>query len=228
MSKIDGVDMGVYEYFVQQRSCTKWVGPSVTDFLTPSFVPPVITLTIPAGVLLNPFNIPDYQEDVAQDVSIFGYNKVCNTDCCCFELEPYWNTEGELQALYTGDPCANVSYDCPEGCSGGCNTIQFSWIKGIGFLKQSINFENTVDSDIDLIPNPNNGTFKFNISNDEIGDLNIKIVDMTGQTIYNNIIRKSNNLFSINIALEVSTSEYFAIITINNKFAGYQKIVITK
>lgn len=220
------------EYILEERSCRKYIGPPFELLIQPTFVPQD-TIEIPVSQLVNPLEIPGFTppgDDIVR-LPNYGMTVVCNTECCCFILEDYWDQNDNLTALHATEPCDNNPPDnCPEDCSGGCSQLMFSWYEdhGMFLMKQPEGLENyAFSNEISISPNPNEGTFDCMIKSEETGQIEIGIKDVTGKTIKNLRSTKEATIFEKKFKIDnLSKGTYYLYVLINGSHAGYQKLII--
>jgi hypothetical protein len=217
---------------IQQQSCTKWIGPSLevnNNIIFKELIMPVASIHN-----FNPINFPDYQlGDQNVSIKVVSFVKVCNSSCCCYELESYWNRTDEdhpyLVTLYNGTPCSNVNYECTDGCSGGCEDLLFGWSRNLGMLNAKIGFSTkNVSSGITISPNPNRGTFTVELSDKLNGMLNISLADMKGTILGNYQYNKQDESFTTDLNLNYPNGSYIMLFEIGGVYLGSQKVIINK
>lgn len=218
------------QHFTTQKSCYRTTGPTLEEIAAPGYIFRADTLTVPDTVAFFDFsNLYDLDGDLTNNLVIFNAIITCESSCCCFELDRIYDSTDVLQSVWTGDPCLNLPVECPEGCYGGCEQMQFGWMKDYGFVyKYNIDFDNPVKSSILIKPNPNNGIFDISVSNEEVGNLIITVFDLNGKEVFTDVAMKNNKGFDTKLTLDVATGEYFIYFKINDRFVGLEKIIINK
>ena len=83
----------------------------------------------------------------------------------------------------------------------------------------------SINSSLKIIPNPNNGNFRFQLLTVETGNLEIEIFDESGRSVYKNTIVKTSEEITENIDLNLlSKGTYFVKAKIQE--AVFKEIVI--
>jgi len=115
---------------------------------------------------------------------------------------------GAVKDTYTPttDGVYTVTVTNSSNCSSTSEEFIVSWLS----------VEDTYINQISVIPNPNNGEFKFTFNSNVSGLGNIKIIDINGREIYTNNtnIISGNNILNIN--LKEINGTYFIIMRIGN------------
>jgi hypothetical protein len=214
-------------YFMQQKSCSKTYGYGFTDFGTIEI--PVIAF-VDRNLVTYPVD-PTNPSMVA--VHIMSGWEVCESTCCCYQVEAHWdNLSGNLLTMYVDTPCGiNEDYECPTGCTGGCEDMQFSWTFLYGFndpdAKIAIN-TNEFESQISIIPNPNKGSFKISYSDETKGNLTIKLTDINGNILQTYNFNKKTGEFSNDFVINENNGTYILLFELNGNYLGSSKIMINK
>ena len=81
--------------------------------------------------------------------------------------------------------------------------------------------ENTLNTDLKLYPNPNNGNFNLIIENIE-KELSLDIYNLLGEKVYNQGITKQNSVLNLNLKSGV----YFVNITDIHGNKAIKKIIV--
>ncbi len=107
------------------------------------------------------------------------------------------------------------SYSCKLTAKNSCGTS--SALKVIN-AKTPTDDGFDVMSSLKIVPNPNNGNFAFKLNSQEVGELKIKIFDLSGRNIYSNIFSKNQNLLESQIDIKnYAKGVYFIKAEINNE-----------
>ena len=109
------------------------------------------------------------------------------------------------------------SYECPARDS---ITITFDPCTGI------VNNKNNLE--INLFPNPNNGTFKIELLSAKNDIINIKIINSLGLVVYEKSKIHINKYYSKTIDLSDFPDDIYCLFIQNNKMNIFKKIIIKK
>ena len=125
---------------------------------------------------------------------------------------------------YTSDGSFTVILTATnQGCSSTDSVIVQIVNAGIG--------EITIQNDINIIPNPNNGTFTlaYNLHNSQFSTLNshFVITDVTGRTLYSYSISKLS-IVNYQLSIPLSSGVYFWQMLNDGTTIGNGKIVVIK
>lgn len=215
-------------YFMQQKSCSKTYGFVGTDFGT-------IEIPVIAFVERNPIEYPvDPNNPSMVVLKISSGWEVCESYCCCYEVEAYWNLS-DLSSIYVETPCGiNEDYECPTGCTGGCDDMVFSWTSQYGWddpdnpnAKRAIN-TNEFENQISITPNPNKGSFKISYSDGTSGNLTIKLTDINGKILQTYNFDKKTGEFSNDFIINENNGTYILLFELNENHLGSTKLMINK
>ena len=80
--------------------------------------------------------------------------------------------------------------------------------------------------EVAIYPNPTNGNFKLSLSDDFIGQLKVKFIDITGRVVYSKEITATINLVEIDDLSSLAKSTYTVKITNQNNISKSLKVVI--
>ena len=93
-----------------------------------------------------------------------------------------------------------------------------------GSISNSSN--NSVNEDVSVLPNPNNGEFSILINNEFTGDVFIKIIDITGRIVEESYLNKSNATALKDIALTNINKGLYYVSIENNDQRIVKKIIV--
>jgi hypothetical protein len=83
-------------------------------------------------------------------------------------------------------------------------------------------------SDLDIYPNPNNGTFTVQLSAAEPHESNIELINMQGKVVYKDRIMLLKGLNSEKIQLEQFANELYYLRVVSEKGIVTKKVLIRK
>jgi photosystem II stability/assembly factor-like uncharacterized protein len=90
------------------------------------------------------------------------------------------------------------------------------WQADLIDTKISVDDKTLHDNDIIIAPNPNNGSFSFNFSGDNIRkNIKIEIVDIFGKVLFNNEII-NNSMLNNEISVDFPTGQYYLKVSVGN------------
>lgn len=109
-----------------------------------------------------------------------------------------WNFDGSTgngvspQANYTGNGTYNVTLTVTDRCGNTDDTTVAITIVGISIV------ENEYNASLELYPNPNNGTFKVNVSEGS-EFYSLEVVDLSGKVVYQRENLKPGEVHEVNL-----------------------------
>ena len=101
--------------------------------------------------------------------------------------------------------------------SSNAISVTLNTITGI----EKIDFENTAK----IFPNPTTGTINIYVDNEDRGELKLKIFNQVGEEVYQFMDNKNQNIFSINLDLNLISSGLYFIEIQNNEFKTVRKFI---
>lgn len=223
------IDAGDYQLVVQQKSCRSSTGNVITGTSVPSF-----PVNVPVSSVDNfdPDSFPSYSVgDEFVVVEVMNVSQFCDSECCCYELTDYWNRDDPDEPFFTGlycnTPCgSNETYDCPEGCYGGCQNLEFAWNTVTGLMKRVISEDRF--SGIEINPNPNGGEFNINLNNDYEGKITISVYDIAGNIVAEIESMKLSCEFNITADIDLHNGTYTVVAETAGEVIQYGKIIVEK
>jgi hypothetical protein len=183
--------------------------PSATYFIDDVSVIPIDSMPAFAG---NDTNV------VIGD-SVFIGQEISNLNC------NWYNAAGTLIAsnisgIYV-QPTSDTYYVVEQNL---CGTITYDTVNvnvsGVGINENKFN-------SIKVYPNPSTGNISFELSNSDVTELNIKVIDVTGKIVFDKTINSGERMF--NLSLDVPNGIYMLFINDpNTNERIVKRIVIQK
>ncbi|MCX6154822.1 MAG: T9SS type A sorting domain-containing protein [Candidatus Kapabacteria bacterium] len=144
-----------------------------------------------------------YTDDTKKDWSLYSDNL---PNCIVYDLKIQYSTKELFAATYgRGIWKTNLSTDA---------------------VYETINN----DQQISVYPNPSSGAFTININSTELmssDKFNLKIIDVTGNSVYDELIAIDESMFSKQIKTDLINGVYFMQILLNNRYYS-TKLMIMK
>jgi len=170
-----------------------------------------VTLTIvgPNGTSTDTLLVDIYNQPPTPSISYNGSVLVCSESGYSYE----WFFNGYTISGQASQTCNSLQtgiYRVRITNPGGCRTMSdvFNFNTGIEETKLS--------NSINIFPNPNNGKFSINYENDYVGDVSLKVIDVTGRQLENIMFVKSKYEFSKELNFqELRSGIYFLSIEID-------------
>ncbi|MCP4181555.1 MAG: T9SS type A sorting domain-containing protein [bacterium] len=99
-------------------------------------------------------------------------------------------------------------------------------IWNVDLYENTDNPENNIyNSDMETYPNPSNGTFELVLYNFQSENASLKVLDITGKTVYSSTITSESPEFQKSISLNVDAGLYYVVIY-DEKHSKVRKIII--